>query len=295
MTLAGVLHALEHRGFRYACHVQAHPSPARPVLFIGGAFQSMASWRRFAAHFGRDRTVVRCDLPGSGEADILPSQFGLDFLAASVSKMIDRLHLPQVDVVSASYGSPIAYRFAQLFPERVGRIVLAGVMRAIPGDRRDSTIASLDALAAGRTAEFVQLVLDGLLCTDPARHVERRPVVRRLLQAQLERMSSDDHLRYVHNTMRLLDHEPLDLSDGPQVPALVFTGEHDVYTTPADCRTVASAFEESTFKTIPAADHLFHLERFDATLALLDGFLGSPEPAGVHRRAAAGGAPAGLA
>ncbi|MCC7033884.1 MAG: alpha/beta hydrolase [Acidobacteria bacterium] len=277
MTTPGVLHALEYGGFRYACHVRAHPSPARPVLFIGGAFQSMASWRRFADHFAPHRTVVLCDLPGSGDADILPSRFGLDFLAASVSHMIDRLRLHRVDVVSASYGSPVAYCFAQRFAGRVGRLVLAGVMPSIPPDRRGSTIATLDALTAGRTAEFVRLVLDGLLCTDRARHVERRAVVRRLLKAQLERMSSRDRLRYVHNTTRLLEHEPLDLSRGPDVPALVFTGEHDVYTTPSDCHTVASAFTEATFTTVPMADHLFHLEQFDATLGLLDRFLGPPD------------------
>ena len=72
---------------------------------------------------------------------------------------------------------------------------------------------------------------------------------------------------------RLLHHEPLDLGAAPAVPALVFTGEHDVYTRPELCHEVASAFESATFTTIRSADHLFHLECFDATLALVAWFL----------------------
>lgn len=87
----------------------------------------------------------------------------------------------------------------------------------------------------------------------------------------------------------LPEHEPLTRSCGPEVPALVFAGEHDLYTTPSECRVVASAFREATFTTVPAADHLSPLERFGATLALLDGFLGPPEPWIGSGRTPAGG------
>jgi pimeloyl-ACP methyl ester carboxylesterase len=270
---SGTLHALRYEGFGYFCREYPHRSPERPVLFVGGAFQSMASWRRFADHFSDRRTVILCDLPGSGTADALPSEYGLDFLAIAMSGVLDHLDVAEVDIVSASYGSPIAYRFAQLFPERTGRLVLAGVMKEIPAGRRAVTAATVAAVCDGRLGDFARLVVEGLMCLDPSRHVERRAVTRRLLQSQLERMTPDDQLRYVHNTTRLLEHQPLDLAAAPPVPALVFTGEHDVYTTPEDCREVASAFADVRFSTIPAADHLFHLERFDTTLALLDAFL----------------------
>jgi pimeloyl-ACP methyl ester carboxylesterase len=98
----------------------------------------------------------------------------------------------------------------------------------------------------------------------------------------LTRMSEGDVHRFVWNTRRLLDHAPLDLTRPPDVPTLVFTGEHDVFTRPEYCRRIADHVQGARFTTIPEADHIFHLQRFDATVDLLlrfvDGRLDAPRP-----------------
>jgi pimeloyl-ACP methyl ester carboxylesterase len=271
--IAGRELRLRMAGFNYTCQVHEHPSANTPVFFVSGAFQSMGSWRKFADHFAQFTTVILCDLPGTGASDSLPYEFGLDFLANAMAEVLRTLDVERVHVVAASYGSPIAYRFAQLYPEAVDRLVLAGVMKEIPQTLRASTRQTVISLLDGRMSEFAQEVVDGLLCADPEKPVERRALARRLLIGQLERMAPAEGQRYVHNTMRLLSHAPLDLSSAPAVPALVFTGEHDVYTRPDHCREIAEAFDEATFTTIKRADHLFHIERFEATLALVDRFL----------------------
>jgi len=260
-------------GYNYTCQGYDHPSPHTPVFFVSGAFQSMGSWKKFAEHFSRFTTVILCDLPGTGRSDMLPFHYGLDFLAEAMIEVLRRLEFDKVHVVAASYGSSIAYRFAQLYPEAVERLVLGGVMKEIPQSLRPSTRQTVMSLAEARMTDFAHEVVDGLLCTDPDKPVERRALARRLLIGQLERMAPADGQRYMHNTMRLLTHAPLDLRAAPQVPALVFTGEHDVYTRPEHCREIAEAFDESVFTTIKRADHLFHIERFDATLALVEQFL----------------------
>ena len=98
-------------------------------------------------------------------------------------------------------------------------------------------------------------------------------VARRLVTRQFERMGPAGRVRYCCNTRRQLDHLNLDLEAAPGVPVLVFTGEHDVYTQPSACREIADAFDEAVFTTIRRADHLFHLERFEATLSLVSWFL----------------------
>ena len=212
-----------------------HPSTNTPVFFVSGAFQSMGSWKKFAEHFAQSTTVILCDLPGTGSSEVLPYQFGLDFLARRWPKSCANSGSRRVHVVAASYGSPIAYRFAQLYPEAVDRLVLGGVMKEIPGPSRvhrpDPGLvarAADDGLRAGGRGRPSLL--------DPDKSVERRALARRLLIGQLERMSPADGERYIHNTMRLLTQPPLDLRKAPPVPALVFTGEHDVYTRPEHCR-----------------------------------------------------------
>jgi len=242
-----------------------------PVFFLSGAFQTMESWRKFADHFASFTEVLLADLPGMGKSDLLPRTHGLDFLAESAVQVMNTAGVERAHVVSASYGSPIAYRLAQLHPERIDRMILAGVMKAIPPNVRDKTARTLELLAEGDMAGFSRLVVDGLLCHD--RPVERRHLARRLLSGQLERMPLPDRQRYIENTARLLHHNPLDLEHPPSTPALVFTGENDVYTRPEYCREVACALPNAQYTVIEHADHLFHIERFDVTLALLDGFV----------------------
>jgi pimeloyl-ACP methyl ester carboxylesterase len=187
--------------------------------------------------------------------------------------VLDRLEIPRVHLVAASYGGPIAYRFAQRFPGSVERLVLAGVTPEVPAAVRASMLRTLTFLGDERMAEFAREVVEGLLCTDPEKPIERRSVARRLLTRQFEHMGPAGRLRYCYNMRRLLDHARLDLESAPEVPVLVFTGEHDVYTRPDACRQVADAFDEGIFTTIRRADHLFHLERFDATLNLVSWFV----------------------
>ena len=134
---------LEHDGLRFCHRVLHHPDPAfPPTLFVSGAFQTMDSWARFARAFQPHTTVVLVDPPGMGRSAVLPAEAGLDVLAACLHRVLDELGLAQVTVVAASYGTPAAYRLAQLHPDRVARVVLAGTMRQIPPHLRARVAAT---------------------------------------------------------------------------------------------------------------------------------------------------------
>jgi pimeloyl-ACP methyl ester carboxylesterase len=243
-----------------------------PVFFISGAFQTMDSWKHFTRHFEEKTHTLVADLPGTGEADVLPRERDLDFLADSACAVMDAAGIDAAYVIGASYGSPIAYRLAQRHPDRVGRLALAGVMRAIPPESRAVVEQSVTDLERGDMGAFARHAVEGLLCLDPERPVDKRRLASRVLSGQLQRMSPGDQRRFVENTRRLLDQPPLDVSDPPRVRTLLFTGEHDVFTTPQRCRELARALPDAVFTYIERTDHLFHLERFDVTLALFDTF-----------------------
>lgn len=266
---------ISYRGYsyHYRLELSGEESGSRPpVIFLSGAFQTMASWRRFVEAFLPSTDVLLLDLPGSGSADPLPPKFGLDYLAEALHRVLQRLDLPPAYLVCASYGSPIGYRYAQRFPGRISHLVLAGVMASIPVHVREPMERAVSLASSGHMKEFAELTLQYLLCRDPDRVVLRRDSVRRALFRSLVRMSDADLLRFVWNTQRLLRHPALELDEPPEVPTLVFTGEHDTFTEPERCRWVADHIPGARFTTIPAADHVFHLQRFDATVDLLHRF-----------------------
>ena len=266
---------LEHQGLRYCYRRLSHPHPQfTPTLFLSGAFQTMDSWGRFANLFAPYTTVLLMDPPGMGRSDLLPPEFGVDFLAECVGRLVDATGLDRINIVAASYGTPAAYRFAQLYPDRVEQIVLAGTMKEIPDHIRDRVEASVATALSGNRQLLAEQVVDGLLCRDPHLPIDRRAVAERVLRSGLMRMSDVELRQYAANTTRLLQHDPLDVRTRVKGPkALVFTGEHDCFTIPERCREVAAAFESGIFTTIPRADHLLHLQQFDLVGALLLRFM----------------------
>lgn len=258
-------------GFRFAHRRIEHPAPEfPPVLFVSGAFQTMDSWARFARAFAPRTTVLLVDPPGTGHADPLPPEAGIDFLAGCLEQVLDENGVAHASVIAASYGTPIAFRLAAMRPQRVRRIVLGGTMKALPAHMRSRIAATIALARRGDRSALARECVDGMLCHDASKPIDRRAPAMRVLRAGILRMSDADLAKYAKNTQRLLQHEPLELSTvirGPE--ALVFTGEHDTFTRPQDCREVAQAFERGWFTTLRRADHLFHLQQWDALIALL--------------------------
>jgi len=262
-------------GLCYSYRVIEHPAPRfTPTLFVSGAFQTMDSWSRFARTFAPHTTVLLVDPPGMGGSDLLPADRGVDFLAQCLGQVLDECNLSRCSVVAASYGTPSAVLLAATRPQHIDRIVLAGTMRELPPHLRQRIAGTVE-LARRRDREgLARECVDGMLCHDPTKPIERRERASRILRAGIARMSDAELLKYAANTDRLLHHEPRDLSiaiAGPE--ALVFTGEHDVFTRPGDCREVASAFERAWFTTVRRADHLFHLQQPEAVVELIFRFV----------------------
>ncbi len=266
---------LELEGLHYSYRVRRHPEPEfEPTLFVSGAFQTMDSWARFARAFEPHTTILLIDPPGIGPSDVLAPEFGADFLAACLLHLLDRVEIDRVNVVAASYGTPPAFRLGQLQPERLNRVALVGTMKEIPPHVRNSVRETIETALRGERELLAQQVIDGLLCRDPSLPVDRRELAERVLRSSLTRMSGVDLEQYATNTKRLIQHEPLDVAhriEGPE--GLVFTGEHDCFTIPEDCREIAGAFERGWFTTVRRADHLVHIEQFAVVITLLLRFM----------------------
>jgi pimeloyl-ACP methyl ester carboxylesterase len=259
---------LTFKGFRYYYRIiRSGNKNCCPILFLSGAFQTMDSWGKFVDYFNDKTTLILVDLPGVGKSDFLPSDYGLEFLAECIENLLVHVSVPKINVFSASYGSPIGYIFAKHYPHRVSHLLLAGIMREIPKDSEASVYATITLLQQKNISEFTDEVINGLLCLDPEK-VSKCKVVARVFRNQLKQLSNDQMEKYIANTLRLFKHTPLNINHSPNLPTLVFTGEHDTFTKAQYCREFANNFHNSTFTTIKNADHLCHMEQFEAVIEL---------------------------
>ena len=257
-------------------HYRHLESPGRDyatVLLVGGAFQSMDSMRRFAEFFLQRTSVILVDLPGSGESDLLPPEYGAAFLADCLQAVLDRENVDRVTVIGVSFGTAIAYKMAQRYPESVSNLVLIGTMSHMNRRISAGLQLCLDALAQDDVGEFSNRVSRVLLNHDRSSDIANFGLANKLIRSATSRISQSGIDQFVTNGRRLLTHRRLDTETPPTARALVFTGEHDHLTTPECSREVAASMRDAWFTTVDNADHLVPLQRFDVCTELVDTFL----------------------
>ena len=260
-------------GFRYFYRVYPNPeSNFAPFVLISGSFQSIDTWKKHAKWLNQFAPVIVFDAPGVGLSDPLPAHYGLDFLANSLLKVLEMEGVSLVNLLGVSYGTVVAYSFARLYPHKVNRMILSGIMAEMPTDQAENIQKSIALLQAGKKGDFVDSVLQFLICQDEQKPVAKRRSVERVLKSTVSTASTDDLEKYRQNMLRTIMVSRLDLTDSPDVPTLVFTGEHDTCTAPRHCLKFAAALSKGIYTTIQKADHLCHIEQFLTVVGLAADF-----------------------
>ncbi|WP_055586469.1 alpha/beta fold hydrolase [Streptacidiphilus griseoplanus] len=254
---------LSFGGFGYTCRVVRQDDPVTaPVLLLGGSAQDRNSWVRHERWLTPLCTVVTVDLPGYGSADFLPARYGLDFLAAAVRHLLDELGTAEVNLVGACFGGAVGLRVAQHYPERVRRLVLAGMTRVEPRDHYGDSVPRWSRmLEAGRVDDLARELAAWFVAPPGQTPVRKQAAMARFLYRQFVAQTPAQLAMWLEHNIRLVNHEwyrPEPLSG---LPVLVVTGEHDILTTPRMGREVAACLPGARFTTVREADHLVHLER----------------------------------
>ncbi len=101
-----------------------------PLVMLHGGGPGASAWSNFGQAlpgFAEDFRTILVDQPGFGQSDKPPvSGNYFRFSAAVLKDFLDELGLERIHLLGNSLGGGTAMRFALLYPERVGRLVLMG-------------------------------------------------------------------------------------------------------------------------------------------------------------------------
>ncbi|MEU5051796.1 alpha/beta fold hydrolase [Streptomyces sp. NPDC021096] len=270
-------------GYAYSGRVVHQPNARMaPIVLVGGAFQHQNAWGRLEQGFLEAASVITVDLPGWGGADRLPARYGFDFLAEALDQLLSKVAPAPVNVLGGSYGTAVAYQWVRDHPGRAERMALVGTMSHLADHVRARVERTLLMAETGRRAEFVECVVETMVCTSPGVTVVRRPSIIRCLNRALHDMTADDIAKYQDNSERLLASPRLPGGPAVRVPALVTTGEHDPLSTPALSREAATRLPDARFTTFKDADHLVHLERPAEVVDLMTRFFADEPLVGLE-------------
>lgn len=241
-----------------------------PLMFIGGAFQNAWSFLREVKHFLPQRPVIIVDLPGQGQNNQISGSLSFADFADLLAKFCDEHGLQSVVPVGLSYGSGIAFTFAQRHPDKVHRLILGGTTDQIRPRVYEALRRSFWYLDHGRVDQFAETVIHHLLNL-PLRDVTgvSDRVIASLRAGMLE-LTEVELTRYRHNSARLFSNT---LSGSLSCRTLVFTATYDHFTAPFEALAIASRCPNAEFVMIERGDHLAPVENPRVVIALYDAFL----------------------
>ncbi|MEU5257170.1 alpha/beta fold hydrolase [Streptomyces longwoodensis] len=265
-------HWLEYEGFRYVCRVATSPAPVtEPLVVIGGMMQDRNSWTSHERPLRAHASVVTVELPGFGAADPLPAEYGYDFLAAALGHLLTELDTGPVNLLGTCYGGAVALRCAQRHPQHVARLMLGAMTGELPASYLEMIPEWRRLVAEDRRAELADSLLSTFVVA-PDPRIHRHAAVWRMLNHQFRTQTPDDLAKACAHNARMERHA-WRRPEVPAAPTLVYTGEHDHLTTPAQGLRLARELG-APFATLRDADHMFPLEQVAAHVDLIRSFCG---------------------
>lgn len=278
LSVSSPIHRFNYHGFPIHMKEYGKGQSALPLVFIGGAFQNISQIEKISNAFAQKTWVIAVDTPGNGDTGVLPHNFSFEFICDAINDcLVKQLGVSRINLLGCSYGSIIAMRYAQKFPD-IERLVLGAAMDYLPERLEYAFNHLLFFLKWNKREEFADGFTD--LMTNPELRESNKlcRITGQKLRHALLHSNEGITEQFIHNTKRILRDAATDLSKMPDIETTVFTGEHDTFVPIADNKRVAAAFKRGRFVTIPNADHMFHVEQFRLTVAtILEAICGDNE------------------
>ncbi len=132
-----------------------------PLVLIHGFLESMLMWDDFARELSKEFRVIRIDLPGYGQSELVEEVHTMKLFADSVKAVLDHLSVKNCVMVGHSMGGYVTLEFVKNYPEMVKGFGLfhshasADTMEAKENRRRTINIIKLN-----RTGFIKQFIPD---------------------------------------------------------------------------------------------------------------------------------------
>lgn len=110
-----------------------HPHSTEWIVFIHGAGGSSAVWHKQLRDFQKEFNLLLIDLRGHGKSADLPraiwnEEYTFEAVTKDIIEVLDHLELPPAHFMGVSLGTILARQLAEMHPDRVKSLVMAGAI-----------------------------------------------------------------------------------------------------------------------------------------------------------------------
>jgi len=226
-----------------------------PLIILHGLFGSSDNWQTLGKQFAEDFSVYLVDQRNHGRSPHSDA-FDYDLLAKDLNEFMQEHGIELATLIGHSMGGKTVMRFAQLFPEKVKKIVVADMGVKAYSPHHHEVLRAFHAINP-ETLEARSEAEDRIKSIIPERGV------RQFLLKNLYRKKEGGYgLRVNYQVMesemdRILEALP---SDSSEVGALFIRGVKSNYIPDSDFDQIRSIFSKAEFADIQAG-HWLHAEK----------------------------------
>ena len=244
-----------------------------PVIFLHAFPLNRRMWEgKLMALLGEGRyRLVALDWRGFGESEITNGISTMELFAGDVAGLMDALGIQNAILCGLSMGGYAAFAFLRKYPQRVAGLILADTRPGADTPEAQANRENVAQIAETQgTGAIADLQVPRLISEYTRQyHPEVEARVRQLIDEATPQGIAAASRGMAQRA------DSTELLGGITCPTLVIVGEQDALIPPAVTQDYASCIPGAQFAVIPQAGHLSNLERPEAFLQAIGGFLGS--------------------
>lgn len=241
----------------------------KTIVLLHGYLESLEIWNSFYKILAKEYRVLRFDIPGHGESEIISEHHTMEILASNISKALKKLEVKKCFMIGHSMGGYVTLMFHKLYPEQLSGFSLY----------HSHPFADTEETKNKRTRE-INLVKEGKKDL-----IAKTNIPNAFADTNLNKFQEDiSHaIQIALNTpaegiianLKAMMNRP-DLSESlanTQLPFLYIVGEKDNY---IDFKTVVSRVklpENSSFCVLKKSGHMGFIEEKEKSIKCIDSFL----------------------
>lgn len=105
-------------------HFEKKGNGKETLVLLHGFMENISIWNDMEPHLSENFTLLKIDLPGHGQSDIIAEVQTMELVAEEVKKVLDSENLKKVHLLGHSMGGYISLGFAEKYPEYLKSLTL---------------------------------------------------------------------------------------------------------------------------------------------------------------------------
>ncbi|MGC4129178.1 MAG: alpha/beta hydrolase [Bergeyella sp.] len=105
-------------------YFEAQQGGKEPFVLLHGFMENLSIWNDMEKDLSKDFSLLKIDLPGHGNSDVLADVQTMEMMAEEVKKVLDCQNLSKVHLLGHSMGGYVSLAFAEKYPELLKSITL---------------------------------------------------------------------------------------------------------------------------------------------------------------------------